>query len=69
MTRIEESTMLAIQRASAKLPEIELRDLFAMNAMQMFYKGSLFTGRHYEELAECSYRLADAMLAARQEKK
>lgn len=65
MTKMEEVTMIAIQQMSKKISEVDLRDLFAMNAMQMFYRGTNFTGKHYDELAESSYQLADAMLIAR----
>ena len=65
MTRMEEVTMIAIQQMSKKISEVDLRDLFSMNAMQMFYRETNFTERHYDELAESSYQLADAMLKAR----
>ena len=69
----EQRTMRAIQNIDRKLPQVELRDLFAMTALVML-NGTTFgkacaESCDYEPLAEDCYKLADAMLAARKEKK
>ena len=65
-TTMEElRTMESIQSINRKLPDLELRDLFAMNAMTGFHRGSLWTGGDWDGVAERCYKLADAMLEAR----
>lgn len=66
MTREELSAMNAIQNINRKIPDVELRDLFAMNAMQ----GFLTCGKEWDmqEIAELSYRQSDAMLEVRNKK-
>lgn len=65
MTREEQLTMLAIQNINRKLPEVTLRDLFAMSALNALLQKPI---ESFETVAEQSYRLADAMLEARQKK-
>ncbi len=58
-----------IQAAIDALPETEtLRDEMAMAALPYFVaRMPEFNGDFmHEEIAECSYRMADAMMAARQ---
>lgn len=69
-TTIEEhQTMTAIQCINQKMPEVELRDLFAMSSMN-----ALIRVRHtdYEmtedDFAKLSYQYADAMVKARSKK-
>ena len=69
-TTIEEhQTMAAIQCINQKMPEVELRDLFAMSSMN-----ALIRVRHtdYEmtedDFAKLSYQYADSMLKARSKK-
>ena len=66
MTIEEQRTMRAIQSMNSKMPEVTLRDLFAMNAMQ----GFLTCGKEWDmqEIAELSYRQADAMFEVRNKK-
>jgi len=65
-TTVEEHRTM--QAMAGKMPEVTLRDLFAMNAMTMFCKGTMFLHREYDDLAEASYQLADAMVRARERK-
>lgn len=65
MTTIEEQrTMQAIQQLNRKVPEVTLRDLFAMS-----YLNGILTNRamhyDYDQEAVFAYRVADAMLEAR----
>lgn len=71
-TREESITMAAIQSINQKMPDLELRDLFAMQALSglMVQSGSdseVYTW-DYETLANISYKAADAMLKARSRK-
>lgn len=67
-TRGEQMTMMAIQSINQKIPDVELRDLFAMAAMN----GLLQTQWGSEETEGCiaryAYKQADAMLEARSKK-
>lgn len=66
MATIEEQrTMIAIQQLNRKVPEVTLRDLFAMNSLNALLQKPI---ESFETVAEQSYRLADAMLEARQKK-
>ena len=78
MTAMEELTMQAIQTMNYKVPEVTLRDLFAMHALTSFGGGS-WNGsylnileenkyNHIETAAKVAYKLADAMIKAREEK-
>lgn len=72
-TTMEElRTMEAIQSFNHKVPEVKLRDLFAMHALI----GLTTTNEDsaspeiwdYDMLAECAYKAADAMIKARKTK-
>lgn len=63
MTREELSTMIAIQNINRKLPDVELRDLFAMSVLTGL--GIYSTDRPFDQIAELAYKQADAMLEAR----
>ena len=66
MTREELSTMIAIQNINRKLPDLELRDLFAMSVIQTIDNNHLFDDEiELEMRAKYCYRVADAMLEAR----
>lgn len=65
MTIEEQRTMQAIQRLNAKVPEVTLRDLFAMSVIQTQVKDCLYADNEIKEMAKQSYRIADAMLEAR----
>ena len=62
MTIEEQNTMKAIQNINRKLPDIELRDLFAMSALNALLQKPI---ESFEIVTEQSYRIADAMLEAR----
>lgn len=63
MTIEEQNTMKAIQNINRKLPDVELRDLFAMSVMTGL--ASYSTDRPLDMIAELAYKQADAMLEAR----
>ena len=52
------------------MPGMTLRDYFAAKAMQSYFNNvassGLLVSRYYEEIAEESYTIADAMLKARE---
>ena len=64
MTREEQDTMKAIQMINKKIPEVTLRDLFAMNAMN-----ALINARdnscYSQGTVQDTYNLADTMLEVR----
>lgn len=63
MTTVEEQrTMQAIQQLNRKIPEVTLRDLFAMSSLNALLQKPI---ESFETVAEQSYRIADAMLEAR----
>lgn len=68
MTIIEQNTMEAIQSINQKLPDIELRDLFAMVAMNALLPTPWGMEEDEDTVAKYSYIMADAMLAARKVK-
>lgn len=61
-------TMDSIQEMSRKTPDVELRDLFAMNAMNGMLASPDFSGTP-EQLADYAYQYADAMIKTRRVKK
>lgn len=63
-TREEQLTMMAIQSINQKMPDIELRDLFAMHALSGLVVGDWGT-YDSEDMANMAYMLADKMLEAR----
>lgn len=71
----------SINEINRKMPEITLRDLFAMNAMNGIMNDNMRTSVDdilrndekdkdfwTERIAEASYKLADAMIKARKKK-
>lgn len=61
-TMEEMRTMEAIQSISHKIPEVTLRDMFAMQALNGLLSGNWYT---FKEIPKAAYELADAMLIAR----
>jgi len=76
----EERTMAAIQGIFQKIPDVELRDLFAMSALNTIINCHTDTnlndllniddnkGYYLKKIPEAAYKLADAMLEARRTK-
>lgn len=58
----EQRTMIAIQQLNRKIPEVTLRDLFAMSALSGTLGGKIFTDEEIKFMAEQCYRVADIML-------
>jgi len=64
----EVKTMDAIQSINQKIPELTLRDLFAMNVMSgicVAASDDSVNNWNFDGLAALSYKAADAMLVAR----
>lgn len=68
MTREEQSTMQAIQNINRKLPDVELRDLFAMSVMPTLLKDFPNDNESIKSMARRSYIIADAILEERNKK-
>lgn len=64
MTIIERDTMESIQCINQKIPNIELRDLFAINALNGILASPDFSGTP-EQIADYAYQYADAMIERR----
>ena len=67
MTIIEQNTMESIQNINQKIPELKLRDIFAMHALNGMLASPDYSGTP-EQLADYAYKYADAMLNARRKK-
>lgn len=65
MTREEQVTMQAIQRLERKIPDMTLRDLFAMSALNGTLRATFYTDKELEMKVEQAYKLADMMLKTR----
>lgn len=68
MTREEQITMQSLQRLERKIPDMTLRDLFAMSIIQTQVSDCLYEDNEIKAMAEQSYRIADAMLKVREGK-
>lgn len=69
MSQIEMDVLRRAERALNKINEVELRDVFAMQAMNGYLSGcSSYCVINPETIAEDAYKLADAMLEARKKK-
>ena len=68
MTIIEQNTMEAIQSINQKIPDIELRDLFAMSALQGILPTPYGQSANNENVAASAYAIADEMIKARKRK-
>lgn len=64
----EQKTMASIQELCNKIPEVELRDLFALAALNGLASQPSIYNIKEEYTANLSYTLADAMLKARSNK-
>lgn len=64
----EQKTMASIQELCNKIPEVELRDLFAMSALQGMLQGRLYPEAIIDKITSISYEYADSMLEARSKK-
>lgn len=60
ITVIEQNTMESIQNISQKIPELKLRDIFAMHALNGMLASPDYSGTP-EQLADYAYQYADAM--------
>ena len=60
-------TLDAVQNACNKIPNVELRDLFAMNALNGMLASPDYSGTP-EQLADYAYQYADAMIKERKVK-
>lgn len=67
-TRGEQMTMMAIQSINQKIPDVELRDLFALAALNGLASQPSIYNIKEEYTATFSYALADAMLRVRSKK-
>lgn len=67
-TTEEVRTMAAIQSINHKLPDLKLRDLFAMNIMSGLASQQWIENVYEDHTAELAYNLADAMIEARKKK-
>ena len=61
-------TLDSINEINRKMPEVTLRDLFAMNALNGILSQGDYHGSE-RQYAEQAYNFADAMIAARKIKK
>ena len=68
-TTVEEhQTMAAIQSINQKIPELDLRDLFAIQAMNALLPTPWGMEAKEDFLAKYAYKMADAMLKVRSKK-
>lgn len=66
MTVEEQRTMHSIQKLNAKIPEVTLRDLFAMNIISGMIATNLILDEEFLlGYSKKAYKIADAMLEAR----
>lgn len=66
-TREESITMAAIQSINEKLPDLELRDMFAMSALQALIPThwGQSSDTSFEAISDTAYSIADEMIEAR----
>jgi hypothetical protein len=65
MTVEEQSIMRAIQNINRKIPEVTLRDLFAMSSINELIHDVGIHKENVQKYANRAYLIADAMLEAR----
>lgn len=65
MTAVEQRTHKAIQDINRKLPDLELRDLFAMGIIAGMSSNIELNNHTLEDLAELAYKQVDIILKAR----
>ena len=67
-TMEEVRTMEAIQCINQKIPELSLRDMFAMNIVSGMVSWEDWRDYEPKDFATQAYQIADAMLEARKKK-
>jgi hypothetical protein len=69
-TKEESTTMAAIQSINEKLPDLELRDMFAMSALQALIPTpwGQSSDTSFEAISDTAYSIADEMIEARKKK-
>ena len=66
MTVIEQRTMESLIDLNSKIPEITLRDIFAMSVLTgMYANGTYFTDCTYRDFAVTAYEQAEEMIKVR----
>lgn len=68
MTVFEQHTHELLQSACRKIPDVTLRDLFAMSVMPALLKDFSLSNESIKYMAIKSYIIADEMLEAREKK-
>lgn len=65
-TKADEMKTRAIQKIAQKIPEMTLRDIFAMQVLKGLLSHSVVTSD--DKLVQRSYKIADLMMSARGQK-
>lgn len=66
MNVLEQQTMEHLCNLDSKIPELTLRDLFAMSVLNGIYANSTYyTNSTYRDVAEISYEQAEEMIKVR----
>ena len=65
MTVIEQRTMESVMELNRKIPELSLRDIFALSAINGIVGNYYLDKQGAKEMADRAYLVADAMLEAR----
>lgn len=68
ITRYDEINSACLRSINQKMPELTLRDLFAMNIINGLCANNLLSTTPIYDFAELAYKQADAMIEARQRK-
>lgn len=69
MTRDEQYAMWSIRELERKIPEMKLRDYFAGCVLSGMGEYLMRNRENFNAIAESCYKLADAMIEVRNEKK
>ena len=67
-TKEESMCMSAIMSINQKIPDLELRDLFAMSAMNALLPTAWGMETNEDNIAKYAYKMADAMIDAGKKK-
>lgn len=66
MNVLEQQTMEHLCNLDSKIPNLTLRDLFAMSALNgMYANGTQYTDATYRDFAEMAYKQAEEMIKVR----
>lgn len=66
MNILEQQTMEHLCNLDSKIPNLTLRDLFAMSALNGMYANDIYyTDASYRDFAEMAYKQADEMIKVR----